>query len=544
MAIKQGLPSDGDVFDVCVVGSGPAGLAIALACGRRGHSVLVLEAGGRRKASSAPNPVDILDADAHAPLTVSTREGFGGTSSAWGGLCVPYDPIDFAERSWASAAQWPITYAEAAKWHTEAGQFLDCGVSFEDTETPLADNQDLDVGQLGRLSRRSELGKVYYNAIATSRSITLCLNAPAVNIACDPTGTHVVGVDVGMEQGTKRVLARRVVLAAGGLRTTRLLLSLARAWPRRFAADTVPLGKYYMGHLTGEIATLVFRDPRDAAGYLYGRDAAGRWGQRRVKLSPTRQKEEKLLNTAFTLRAPLFNDHRHGDGALSTIALLAPLLGKTHRVRSKRVCDTIAGSRSGGSLPHLRNILRRPASTVRSVSTALDRLRVKNLPVMMLNSSGRYSARYHAEQISNPNSRVFLDDRDPSRLVVDFRYLPADVDSVIRSHDLLDEGLRATGVGYLEYHVARDRRHDAVRAQARDGYHQIGTTRMSVDPRTGVVDRDCRVHGFTNLYVASASTLPTSGSANPTLLVVTMALRLAHHLSNLIERERVATVRC
>ena len=61
--------------------------------------------------------------------------------------------------------------------------------------------------------------------------------------------------------------------------------------------------------------------------------------------------------------------------------------------------------------------------------------------------------------------------------------------------------------------------------------HHVGTTRMASDPANGVVDADCRVHGLRNLHVASASVLPTSSHANPTLTVVALALRLAHSLS-------------
>jgi choline dehydrogenase-like flavoprotein len=53
---------------------------------------------------------------------------------------------------------------------------------------------------------------------------------------------------------------------------------------------------------------------------------------------------------------------------------------------------------------------------------------------------------------------------------------------------------------------------------------------MADDPRRGVVDRHCRVHGLANLYVAGSSVFPTGGSANPTLTIVALALRLAEHL--------------
>jgi len=66
---------------------------------------------------------------------------------------------------------------------------------------------------------------------------------------------------------------------------------------------------------------------------------------------------------------------------------------------------------------------------------------------------------------------------------------------------------------------------------APDHAHHCGTTRMSDDPRTGVVDRHCRVHGVGDLYVAGSSVFPTNGYANPTLTILAMAHRLADHLS-------------
>jgi choline dehydrogenase-like flavoprotein len=62
------------------------------------------------------------------------------------------------------------------------------------------------------------------------------------------------------------------------------------------------------------------------------------------------------------------------------------------------------------------------------------------------------------------------------------------------------------------------------------GWHHMGTTRMSDDPKRGVVDADCRVHGLSNLFVAGSSVFPTAGSGTPTLTLVALALRLADTL--------------
>jgi choline dehydrogenase-like flavoprotein len=53
---------------------------------------------------------------------------------------------------------------------------------------------------------------------------------------------------------------------------------------------------------------------------------------------------------------------------------------------------------------------------------------------------------------------------------------------------------------------------------------------MHSDPRQGVVDPDSKVHDIDNLYVAGSSVFPTGGSANPTLTLVALTLRLADHL--------------
>ena len=63
------------------------------------------------------------------------------------------------------------------------------------------------------------------------------------------------------------------------------------------------------------------------------------------------------------------------------------------------------------------------------------------------------------------------------------------------------------------------------------GYHQMGTTRMADDPLKGVVDRNCLIHGLSNIYAAGSSVFPTSGFMNPTLTIVALALRLSDHLA-------------
>jgi choline dehydrogenase-like flavoprotein len=146
--------------------------------------------------------------------------------------------------------------------------------------------------------------------------------------------------------------------------------------------------------------------------------------------------------------------------------------------------------------------------------------------------AGRNGAIYaRSEQVPNPDSRVTL---SPD---VDLFGLPK-VRLDWRMNNL-DKKTIQVGVELMKQEFAR-LGHDTITPDdwlmaddhswptgLRGGYHHMGTTRMSADPRTGVVDPDCCVHGVDNLYVAGSSVFPTGGYANPTLTLVALALRLS-----------------
>jgi choline dehydrogenase-like flavoprotein len=135
-----------------------------------------------------------------------------------------------------------------------------------------------------------------------------------------------------------------------------------------------------------------------------------------------------------------------------------------------------------------------------------------------------------AEQAPNPDSRVRLA-RRRDRLgvpatVLAWRLGDLDWSSIRRTVELLGDCMRDAGVG--EVVSTADHRRPPLAVYG--NWHHLGTTRMHDDPARGVVDRHCRVHDVSNLYVSGGSVLPTGGYANPTLTVAALALRLADHL--------------
>jgi choline dehydrogenase-like flavoprotein len=137
------------------------------------------------------------------------------------------------------------------------------------------------------------------------------------------------------------------------------------------------------------------------------------------------------------------------------------------------------------------------------------------------------------EQRPNPDSRLTLSDRHDDfgmRIPrIDWRVSEEEARAMRRIAELMVEHLSRIGV---EPPVLEDWVRDGAMfpETIRDAAHPTGTTRMAESPARGVVDAQCQVHGVDGLFVGGSSVFPTSGHANPTQMIVAMALRLADTL--------------
>jgi choline dehydrogenase-like flavoprotein len=151
--------------------------------------------------------------------------------------------------------------------------------------------------------------------------------------------------------------------------------------------------------------------------------------------------------------------------------------------------------------------------------------------VFLYSPENKYALHFHSEQIPSENSLMKLAD-DRETLIIDYKLVDDDINSIITLHKKLDEQLRATNCGKLEYWFPEDELPKAIRQMSRDGLHQSGTTRIAASAKDGVVDANLKVFGTSNVYVCSSSVFPTSGQANPTFYLGAFAIRLAQHLTN------------
>lgn len=533
---------DETVHDVCIVGSGPAGLSLALQLERFGLSVLVLESGARARevANQDLSSANFRDAETHYEMDSIISRQLGGTSNLWGGRCVPFDPIDLANRPFLAESKWPLTYEELLPYYDGACRYTQSGIPI--FNLPLEDGTlsdgEFTCEALERWSRERRLHIAHQERLTSSHLVDVRLNVTVTGLNFTDSG-RVHSIDVARSTGNerRRFRVRKLVLAAGGLETTRLMLAGQRRVPERFGGADGALGRYYMGHITGNIAEIAFRKPDlDAALDFFVHDGA--YARRRFVPTFATQLRERLLNIAMWPIIPNVADPSHGSGILS----LSYLALSNQRIGGRLVADLIrrrhVGTRVTNRSRHLENIVRDLPHTASFIPSFLWRRYVSKpgLPGLFLrNPEHRYRLFYQSEQSPNPDSRVTLADAVDRtglpQLMIDLRVREEDAWSVVRTHDLFSQWLEHVGAGSLSYGIPRVGRTEAVLAQVRHGSHQIGTVRMGKSRTTAVVDKDLRVFDSPNMFVVSSAVLPTSSQANPTFTTIALALRLADTLA-------------
>ncbi len=496
--------------DIAIVGAGAVGIAMARALKGRGLKVALIESGGFAYddatqalylGETSGNPTSDLD--------VGRLRYLGGTSNHWNGYCRPFDAIDFEARPWVPLSGWPLGRADLDPFYAKAHGVLE----LQDYDyapgrwaghmAPLygeafAHNERVRPSVF-QLSPPTRLGERYRDELEKAPDVALYMWANLTRVRLDPDAKRVEGLDLAtLAGGRHAVRAKEYVLATGGVENARMLLASNDVMAAGVGNQNGWVGRCFMDHAAHEAATILFTRPSDLT-----RGPATQMISTALTLAPEVQRRQGLLN-------PLFQIHRV-PGAEEPDGYVA-------------LRDLTKAARRGQVPPGWSDMLG-------TVAGDLDGA-VEGLWGRFMAEVTKVEVRVHCEVAPNPDSRITLiDDEDAlglPRVRLDWRLQEVDRRTIRRGLAILGEEVGASGLGRLRLHDwVRD---DGFDVPGDGSYHHCGTTRMSDDPKAGVVDRDCRVHGLANLWVAGSSVFPTCGYANPTLSLVALGLRLAERL--------------
>ena len=540
--------------DFCIVGGGPAGVTLALELARTGRTAVLLAGGGRKETAEARALYHghTAPGTSHEPLEENRRRMWGGTSSAWGGTCLPFDPIDFEPRPWIPHSGWPIGAAELAPFFARANAICEAGTceyrataAFPDAPSEMIagfDAGDVVTWPLERWSPPTHFGKRYDAELRAASNVQVLLHAHATHLQLDPHGRAVREIRAATEPGhTFTVRARHYVLACGGLENARLLLASHDTAATGIGNHSDCVGRFYMAHLFGVFATARLRDPTAGLVYDFERDAEGVYCRRRFWITPEAQRARGIGNGIAYFFRPQLSEAKHRDALSSATYLAKFFLGSRLRLGLRAQLARAREHRAALG-EHLRIVLRDAPALVPQI-LRIVRARWyarRRLPfVLPSKSTNEFHLFFQTEHLPNPGSRLVLHpERDAfgmPRLETRIAFSDADLETVVELHRLIRDRFAASGTGELLFDETALREHlrEYVAHRFNSNAHHIGTTRMSSDPASGVVDAQCRVHGVGNLYIAGSSVFPTSSHANPTLTIVALAARLADHLKTL-----------
>lgn len=488
--------------DVAIIGAGAAGITLARALAGTHLSVTLIESGGL---DFEPDTQALYEGETTGisyPLDSSRLRYFGGSTNHWGGWCRPFDAIDFEQRDWVAHSGWPITRAELNPFYERALEVCQIpSFAFDDVNawSDGARNTPLDLPGNDVLTRffiyspPTRFGQVYRNAIANAPNIRTLLHSNVLEIVPDETAKSVQSLKLATLNGNKfEVRPRICILATGGIENARLLLLSNSVEKAGLGNRNGIVGRYFMEHPHIERPVeMLFTDPGLVAAYYRTYTKIGASNIRAVFMfSNEYQRRERRVGSVMTFyeakeyRTDQENEEKDPDN-------------------SRRL------------EPGLLNLIRSTTST----------------PASGPRLGQRYGSGCATEQVPNPMSRVMLShERDAlgqNRVKLDWRLSGDDRRNLRRNMEALARTIGQWGEGRVRVLFA-----DREKWEEAEGWgnHHMGTTRMAKDPRKGVVDADCRVHGLSNLYVAGSSVFTTSSTVNPTLTIVALALRLADHV--------------
>jgi choline dehydrogenase-like flavoprotein len=508
-----------DRYDICIIGSGAAGTALASEFEGGPLRVLVCEAGGLQHETATQ---DLYQSDVTGLPFVGAHIGrfrvHGGTTTKWGGQALPLMREDFEVRDWVPYSGWPIKRDDLDIYYRRALQFL------------LIDDMDFDeqiFTVLGRMRAGLDPARLWHHfakwspqpdlrgrhtpRFKKSANVCLLLHANLTELSLAPERNHVQSATFRSLTGRATTIkATQFVLCVGGIETARVLLSNNKQCPAGIGNQHDLVGRFFQDHPAARVANV---RPIDTVRFQRLFNFSQKKGllrySTRVTATNNWQRSLRMLNVSG-----FFNFEAPDESGVELLKSAYVALRRDRRFAAAAADLLQAALRPRETLYPLWRF-----ATRGEVFTPMEAFQ---LTVM-------------CEQEPSPESRITLSQRvDPLGVPrADIKWqISESVRKTIQAFTLLlrDE-LSRTRLAEMEFiHPVMTDNPDW-RDHMSDQYHHIGTARMGAAPENSVVDADLRLHGIPNLSIASSAVFPTGGHSNPTLTILALTFRLADRLS-------------
>lgn len=455
-------------YDFCIVGSGPAGMTLALELAKAGKRVCLVEGGGRKKSPLQEKFYSYQSVGEWNYFNGFGRSRFlGGSSNCWGGLCSPLDEEDFLARPWVADSGWPFLLDDLDRFFPSAGEILDTAVRTigwkdADAHSNITQSGDEFRAKMFTLSPPTRFQEKYFGPLKEISNLEVILDFNLKSILLRENHQSVESiVFVTANRAECVIKANFFVLACGGIENSRILLNANQQMKEGLGNRYDMVGRFFMDHLYFPNAAHLFLAPE-------------------AKIPPQLLQLYVSRNPYFGYLQPTFAQQE----ALKLTNSAATLLMKMGKAQwfpwEKRYQDL----------------------------------------------SNYYELVLSSEMFPRASNRISLaGQKDP----MGHRLAKIALSAPIEETESLKRLLRLLAIFFGRKGIGRMKIADEFE-HLHGGSHHMGGTRAGNDPRKSVVDKNLQVHGIENFYLAGSSVFPTGGVANPTLNIVALSLRLKDHL--------------
>jgi choline dehydrogenase-like flavoprotein len=503
---------------VVVIGSGAVGLYTATELARHGHNVVVVESGAAILDSFGPDAYTSIGRK-HDGIRIGRSRSLGGTSNLWGGQLAEFQPVDLNGREWVPDSKWPVSYDELAPYYPRTYENLgiaeeaheDAGVWRQlRTECPLL-GEGLEVF-LTRWLTTPSFAVAHARDIETSRNLLVLTKHTVVGFrAANDVITAVQVVD--RTAATHLVEGDTFVVAAGTIETVRLLLHSATTagWDCPWR-DNAHLGSRFQDHLGGRIASVHPEDRRLFFDTFSNIVVGGRKYQPKLRFANTTLESDRILNIhgMFVFESSISENLVYLKQFVKAAIYSRQVSGMRDLFRNLRACSRYL-------VPIMWAYAR--DNRIFEPRTSKISLVTQGEPFPLSESTiGIDRSTYDATGLP--------------KVVLDWKVSDHELESIREFALRSDRALRAARLAGLRIDEQLLDRDPRFMSTLRDTNHQAGGAVMGTSESNGVVDRDLRVFGTSNLYVAGAATFPTISGANTTFTALAFATRLVDHLGS------------
>lgn len=502
---KNEFPSQ-DHYDLIIIGAGAAGISIAKKLSKKPIQVLLIESGDF-EFNRETQDLYKGEAEGNLPenddyLHTSRLRFFGGSTNHWNGWCRPLDAIDFEKREWVANSGWPISKSDLEPYYRGAEKLV--GIDpFADLENKQNDWASTEIDRLKVRapyfqfsSPPTRFGTEYREDVLQAQNIDVLINANLKDIQLNESKNHVDRIHVVSINGNEVFIqSKQIILACGGIENPRILLNCTNDIPAGLGNQNGVVGKYFIEHphyfhTTGWLLSWSFEE-WDIFWYKVDRRIRYELGeprfQRVYSITEKSMREEELLNTSVDIiETNAFENTQFNED-------------------EKKFAD---------SVKELSERFLIDPGVLEDALISKLYIRAEQEPV----ESNRVSLIEEKDRLGMQKVKLKCQVHDH------------ELDSHRRSLELMGRAFGLERNGRMKIDIDYD-------SHVTGGSHHSGTTRMSRDPKKGVVDSNCKVHGLNNLYIAGSSVFPTAGFANPTLTILALSLRLADHIDEVLRNE-------